>query len=85
MATKTEQLPQDVVEKLRKLQSDSNELIFELGQVEVRFLDLTKYKKSLEDSFTKIKVELDGIVQELEKKYPNGEISLADGNVTFEE
>jgi hypothetical protein len=85
MATKTEQLSQEIVDKLRKLQSDSNDVIFELGQVEVRFLDLTKYKKSLEDSFTKIKIELDEILKDLENKYPNGEVSLQEGTVTFEE
>ena len=85
MATKTEQLSQEIVDKLRKLQSDSNDVIFELGQVEVRFLDLAKYKKSLEDSFTKIKIELDEILKDLENKYPNGEVSLQEGTVTFEE
>lgn len=85
MATKTEQLPQEIVDKLRKLQSDSNDVIFELGQVEVRFLDLNKYKKSLEESFTKIKIELDEILKDLENKYPNGEVSLQEGTVTFEQ
>jgi len=85
MAIKTEQLPQEIVDKLRKLQSDSNDVIFELGQVEVRFLDLKKYKKSLEESFTKMKIELDEILKNLENKYPNGEVSLQEGTVTFEQ
>jgi len=85
MAIKTEQLPQEIVDKLRKLQSDSNDVIFELGQVEVRFLDLKKYKKSLEESFKKMKIELDEILKNLENKYPNGEVSLQEGTVTFEQ
>lgn len=85
MATKTEQLPQEVVEKLKKYQLDSADLINELGQIEVRFLELKKYKKSIEETFINLKSELDKNLAELEQKYPNGEINLNDGTVSFEE
>lgn len=85
MAQKTEQLSQEVLEQLRKLQSDSNDIVYELGQIEVRFLDLKTYKKTLEDTFTKNKVLLDEVLKDLEAKYPNGEVNLQDGTVTFEE
>lgn len=85
MAQKTEQLSQEVLEQLRKLQSDSNDIVYELGQIEVRFLDLKTYKKTLEETFTKNKVLLDEVLKDLEVKYPNGEVNLQDGTVTFEE
>jgi hypothetical protein len=85
MAQKNEQLSAEIVDKLRKLQSDSNDVIYELGQIEVRFLDLKTYKKSLEENFTKNKILLDEVLKDLEAKYPNGEVNLQDGTVSFEE
>ena len=85
MPQKTEQLSAEIVDKLRKLQSDSNDVIYELGQIEVRFLDLKAYKKSLEETFSKNKILLDEVLKDLEVKDPNGEVNLQDGTVTFEE
>ncbi len=85
MPQKTEQLSAEIVDKLRKLQSDSNDVIYELGQIKVRFLDLKAYKKSLEETFSKNKILLDEVLKDLEVKYPNGEVNLQDGTVTFEE
>jgi hypothetical protein len=41
-------------------------------------------KKAKEDKFDNLSLQLENTISDLQRKYPNGEINLEDGIVTFE-
>ena len=91
MAQKTEKLEQAVLDKIVKYQSDANQIIFELGQVslQIRELELqlkkiNEIKTASEEKFDNIGLQLENILSDLQRKYPNGEINLEEGVIKFE-
>ena len=91
MAQKTEKLEQGVLDKIVKYQSDANQIIFELGQVslQIRELELqlkkiNEIKTTSEEKFDNIGLQLENILSDLQRKYPNGEINLEEGVIKFE-
>jgi len=87
---KTEQLETEVVEKLKKIQDEQNNMVISLGQIAVQ---RRQFQKSLEElnkkeeefglrldkSINEMNIELN----ELDKKYPNGQIDLEKGTVIY--
>jgi hypothetical protein len=87
---KTEQLETEVVEKLKKIQDEQNNMVISLGQIAVQ---RRQFQKSLEElnkkeeefglrldkSINEMNIELN----ELDKKYPNGQIDLEKGTVSY--
>ena len=91
MAQKTEKLEQGTLDKIVKYQSDANQIIFELGQVslQIRELELqlkkiNEIKTASEEKFDNIGLQLENILSDLQRKYPNGEINLEEGVIKFE-
>ena len=91
MAQKNEKLEQAVLDKIVKYQSDANQIIFELGQVslQIRELELqlkkiNEIKTASEEKFDNIGLQLENILSDLQRKYPNGEINLEEGVIKFE-
>jgi hypothetical protein len=91
MAQKTEKLEQDVLDKILKAQNESNQLIFELGQISLRnreldaeIAGLKKIKTDMEDKFDNLSLQLENTLSDLRRKYPNGEVDLQEGVVIFE-
>ena len=91
MAKQTEKLSQDTLDKIVKSQEEANQLIFELGQISLRIREFTAeiknmedLKKAKEDKFDNLSLQLENTISDLQRKYPNGEINLEDGIVTFE-
>ena len=91
MAQKTEKLSQDVVDRLNSYQLKLNDLVLNLGQVHLRTRELKneinkvdELKSSMETQFDAINLELNEMLSNLEKMYPNGELDLKEGIVTFE-
>ena len=91
MAQKNEKLEQAVLDKIVKYQSDANQIIFELGQVslQIRELELqlkkiNEIKTTSEEKFDNIGLQLENILSDLQRKYPNGEINLEEGVIKFE-
>lgn len=91
MAQKTEKLEQGVLDKIVKYQSDANQIIFELGQasLQIRELELqlkkiNEIKTASEEKFDNIGLQLENILSDLQRKYPNGEINLEEGVIKFE-
>jgi prefoldin subunit 5 len=90
MEQKTEQLEPELVEKLKKIQDEQNSMVISLGQVAVQ---RRQFEKNLEElrkkeeefglrldkSITEMNIELD----ELDKKYPNGQIDLDKGTIIY--
>lgn len=85
MQTKTEQLDEQILANLKNYQSKLNDFTFELGQIEVNFIQLKNYKNSIENEYKTTKISFDESIAELDKKYPNGEIDLGTGTVKYEE
>ena len=90
MEQKKEQLQSEVVERLKNIQDEQNNMVIALGQVAVRRRDLQKqleelskreeeFGQRLDKSINELNVELG----ELDKKYPNGQIDLEKGTVIW--
>ena len=88
---KSEQLPQEVTDKIKKLQERANEVIIDVGRVTLRLREIEQNKKkyegeksSLESQFDEINEQLSEILADLDSKYPNGELDLNEGKVYYE-
>lgn len=92
MATKTEELKKEIYEKIISNQQSANEAISLLGQIHLKIKELnetisqlTVEQKGNEDKFTQADRTLTEIIRSLELKYPNGEIDLKTGTVTYDD
>lgn len=79
----TEKLEQSIVEKLKNLNTKIGELSLETGRLYLRRTEIDSALKEIEKQYTDLSNELNIEIIELDKKYPNGEIDLAEGTVTF--
>jgi len=90
MERKTEQLQADLIEKLKKMQNEQDNMVIALGQVAVRRRELNKqltdlskkeeeFGSRLDKSISELNIEL----SELDKLYPNGQIDLEKGTVIY--
>jgi len=91
MALQTEKLSQDVLDKIVKTQNETNEIIFNIGQVSFRLRELyaeikkmEEFKANAEEKFDNLALQLENTLTDLQRKYPNGEIDLQEGVVKFE-
>ena len=91
MAKIKEVLQTEVIEKLKFNQAQANEAVLNLGQIELRLIDLEDELDAVqqfkEDVLKSYKMAVDVINAELkvlEEKYPNGEVDLNEGVVIFE-
>jgi hypothetical protein len=92
MAQIKEVLQTEVIEKLKFNQAQANEAVVNLGQIELRIIELKaeldgiqKYK---EDVLKSYKTAVDVMNEELKvlgEKYPTGEVDLIEGVVIFED
>ena len=90
MVQKTENLSKETLDKLTENQGKLNNSILNIGQAELRIIKLEKeieqiksMKVQFEADYDKIDLEFNEYIKELEKVYPNGEIDLQAGTVTF--
>ena len=90
MTQKTEQLQLEVVEKLKSIQDEQNNMVIALGQVAVRRRELQKQLDDLKSKESEFGERLDKTIDdlnselsELDKKYPNGQIDLESGTVLY--
>ena len=89
---KTENLEQEVLDRLRFLRDETDKIVIFLGQLAVQERTLKKRLKEIEDNQEKYGAmndkyifELEEKLGELDKKYKNGQIDLDNGTITFEE
>jgi hypothetical protein len=69
--------------KIKELNNRKNELIANAGQLHLDVAELNKIILVIEDEYVQTNKELNIILADLNQKYPNGEINLVEGNVTF--
>jgi uncharacterized protein involved in exopolysaccharide biosynthesis len=91
MAQIKEKLENEVVELLKQNQTGANEAVLNMGQAELRIIELKaeleKVEKFKEDVLKLYRTSVDNINTELgklETKYPNGEVDLIEGVVIFD-
>lgn len=88
---KSEQLSQELIDKIKKLQEKANEVIIDIGRISIRLREIEQSKKryeaekgSLESQFDEVNTQLSEILTDLDSKYPSGELDLVDGKVYYE-
>jgi len=79
----TQKLEVSLVEKLKELNTRKNELIVNTGQLHLEIKQLEKLLSVVESEFEDTNKQLNSLLSDLEKQYPNGEIDLIEGTVTF--
>ena len=90
MEQRTEQLSPEIIESLKAIQEEQNNMVIALGQVAVQRRQLEKqleelsnreedFGQRLDKSINQMNVDL----AELDKKYPNGQIDLEKGVVIY--
>lgn len=79
----TEKLEVSLVEKLKELNDKKNELIINVGQLHLDIKQLNTLISTAETEFENTNKELNLLLSDLEKQYPNGEIDLVEGTVIF--
>ena len=90
MEQKEDILDNAIVEKLKGIQEEQNNMVIALGQVAVRKRELQKQIAELEDKENEFGLRIDKSINEmnielgeLDKKYPNGQIDLEKGLIYF--
>ena len=92
MAQIKEKLETEVIEKLKFNQAQANEAVINLGQIELRIIDLREelegvqsFKDDVLKSYKNAVEVINGELKVLEEKYPAGEVDLNEGVVIFED
>mgnify|MGYP007078167501 FL=1 len=90
MEQKTEQLEQSVIDKLKSIQEEQNNMIIALGQSAVRkrqlqaqIADIESQEKEFGNRIDKSISDMNTELAELDVKYPNGQIDLEAGTVLY--
>lgn len=91
MAQKTDNLSQEIVDKLKSMQTNLNLAVASLGQIHLKIRDtkseltsLEEEQKNIENQFDVLSSEYSNYIGDLEKTYPNGEIDLNTGLITYD-
>lgn len=90
MELKSEQLEQSVIDKLKSIQEEQNNMIIALGQSAVRkrqlqaqIVDIESQEKEFGERIDKSIADMNTELAELDVKYPNGQIDLEAGTVLY--
>jgi len=91
MAQKIQQLTGEQIDKLRSFQELLNESVFNIGRMTIREKSLTEELRKIKNSIEELKNQYEGInndftnyLAEMDAIYPNGEVDLKEGTVTYE-
>lgn len=85
MAKKTEKLNDLVYKQLIDLEAEMNNLVFTIGQAHLKIRETQTQLKTFQEKFDKKNEQMGDILKDLQTKYPNGQIELKNGTITFEE
>ena len=75
-------LPKETLEKLKKFQKSSNELVFALGQVDFQKALIEGQRNEVLNKLADLQEEQDKVGKELQKEYGEGNINLETGEFT---
>ena len=68
------------IEKIQKLQSDSNSIMFQFGQLKVNQIKLEQQEKFLQEQLAQLEQQEKTIAKELTDKYGKGSLDIETGN-----
>jgi hypothetical protein len=90
MEQKQDTLDPQILEKLKGIQEEQNNVVIALGQIAVRKRELQKQLAELEDKEVEFGLRIDKSINEmnielseLDTKYPNGQIDLDKGVIYY--
>lgn len=75
----TKKLSEEILNKIKELQQKSNEVVRELGEIELNKIILNNRKKAVEEFLREINVEQDAVLKEIKEKYGKINIDLSTG------
>jgi hypothetical protein len=84
MELQTQKLEEFEFINLKNLSSKKTELVYNIGELYLELSELKKIIAGAETEYNQISSELNKLLTELNQKYPNGEIDLNDGTVSFQ-
>ena len=76
---KTNKVSEEILDKIKELQQKSNEVVRELGEIELNKIILNNRKKAVEEFLREINVEQDAVLKEIKEKYGEINIDLSTG------
>lgn len=85
MAKKTEKLNEVVYKQISDLQSEMDNMVFTIGQLYMQIRETETNLKNLQSKFDKKNEQLGDVLESLKLTYPNGNINLKDGTITFDD
>lgn len=85
MAKKTEKLNEVVYKQLVDLQGEMDNMVFTIGQMHMKIRETETQLQKIQSKFDSKNEQLNDLLQPLKSKYPNGDINLQEGTITFEE
>ncbi len=90
MEKRFEKIDESILNKIKDNQNKAAEISFEVGQLHFRLrevekeVNIVKNEISLkEQNFDALNIEITNILQELNVKYPDGELDFKEGGVYF--
>lgn len=83
MEKQVEKLEESLISKIKELRQKQTDLVVNIGQLHLELKQLQSVVENMESDYFEVTNELNGILNDLEKKYPAGEIDLLDGTVTY--
>ena len=83
MEKKVKMLDESLVLKLKELRNKQSELILNIGQLHLELKEMNNLMENMEKDYQIVSKEFRQELAILEENYPNGEIDLAEGTITF--
>lgn len=91
MALQTEKLQKETLDFIKNSQTEISEYVFQMGELTFKKREITtqlnkldEIQKELEEKFDLTALKLENAVQDILRKYPNGDINLEEGTITYE-
>lgn len=75
----TKKLSEEILNKIKELQQKSNEVVRELGEIELNKIILNNRKKAVEEFLKEVNKEQDALVQKIREEYGEGSLNINTG------
>lgn len=83
MEKQIEKLEESLINKIKELRQKQTDLVVNIGQLHMERKQLEIVAENMESDYFGVTNELNTILNDLEKKYPAGEVDLLEGTVSY--
>ncbi len=80
----TEPLNPEILKTLREFRNKQTEIIVSIGQIHLEIKSLQETISSFENEYKSVSSQFTEKLTELEKEFPNGEIDLNEGTISYQ-